>query len=515
MKRAIILILIFAMLLCAGCTRSASGDGQTTQAGESTQPSETTPQKPEVQGDPLALVVGEHEILTSELTYFYVDVIFQYCQQYGSYIGYLLDLEAPLSHQAAGEDGSSWADMFLASGVDNAKNTYALYDAAVAAGHQLSDREQEELDTLAEDMEKYAKESGFSSADEHLRSVYGERASLESYMAFCSVSALATSYYNAYSEQLKESYDDATLRGYEKDIEYQYDSYTFASTFVSADRFATRDELVAAVQLLSHKDNDTLEELNAAIARMEDELGVEEDKRSPATESKDVLYPKLGSVMSDWLRDRTRQEGDIVAIPYEETATGSDGKEVTTFKGYYVVLFQGRNDNFFPLANVRHILVAFEGGTKDALTGQTSYSDQEKQAAKTAAEALLKQWQEGEATEDSFAQLANKESDDGDGTTGGLYENVYPGQMVVNFNDWCFDESRVSGDTGIVESVYGYHVMYYSGDSELSYRDYLVMGDKFSEDMEKWTTQLFGSVEAQEKDLSGMDRDLAIKDLLS
>ena len=54
----------------------------------------------------------------------------------------------------------------------------------------------------------------------------------------------------------------------------------------------------------------------------------------------------------------------------------------------------------------------------------------------------------GDATEDSFAALANEKSDDGNGTTGGLYENVYPGQMVSSFNDWCFDESRQTGNTG-------------------------------------------------------------------
>ena len=38
--------------------------------------------------------------------------------------------------------------------------------------------------------------------------------------------------------------------------------------------------------------------------------------------------------------------------------------------------------------------------------------------------------------------------------------------MVSEFNDWCFDPARKSGDTGIVynEGSYtGYHVMYFSG----------------------------------------------------
>ena len=35
--------------------------------------------------------------------------------------------------------------------------------------------------------------------------------------------------------------------------------------------------------------------------------------------------------------------------------------------------------------------------------------------------------------------------------------------MTTEFNDWCFDPSRQPGDTGIVETDYGYHIMYYVG----------------------------------------------------
>ena len=38
--------------------------------------------------------------------------------------------------------------------------------------------------------------------------------------------------------------------------------------------------------------------------------------------------------------------------------------------------------------------------------------------------------------------------------------------MVTNFNDWIFDASRKPGDTGIVESDYGYHIIYFVGDNK-------------------------------------------------
>ena len=104
------------------------------------------------------------------------------------------------------------------------------------------------------------------------------------------------------------------------------------------------------------------------------------------------------------------------------------------------------------------------GRTQEGDEGYEAEQEQLKAAAKQQAEELLEQWKSGGATEDFFAQLANENSSDsGSNTNGGLYEQVAPGDMVAEFNDWCFDASRKAGDTGIVETSYGYHVMYFVG----------------------------------------------------
>jgi len=114
-----------------------------------------------------------------------------------------------------------------------------------------------------------------------------------------------------------------------------------------------------------------------------------------------------------------------------------------------------------PLVDVRHILVLPKGGTTGE-DGKTTYSEEEWEACRQEAEGILKEWQEGLADEAFFAELANERSEDpGSNTTGGLYTFVYEGQMVTEFNDWCFDESRQTGDTGLVRTSYGYHVMYF------------------------------------------------------
>ena len=119
--------------------------------------------------------------------------------------------------------------------------------------------------------------------------------------------------------------------------------------------------------------------------------------------------------------------------------------------------------------DVRHVLIMPEGGTYDETTLTTTYSDDEWAAAEAQAQALLDAWLAGDATEDTFAQMANENSADSDGTDGGLYTGVTEGYMVTEFNDWCFDESRQVGDYGLVKTTYGWHIMYFSGEDYVWY----------------------------------------------
>lgn len=113
------------------------------------------------------------------------------------------------------------------------------------------------------------------------------------------------------------------------------------------------------------------------------------------------------------------------------------------------------------VVDVRHILIMPKGGTTDE-SGNVTYSEEEWAAALTEAQKLLDEWKAGEATEDSFAKLANEKTEDpGSQTTGGLYSGVKPGEMVTEFDAWIFNEGRVKGDTDIVKTPYGYHIIYF------------------------------------------------------
>ena len=113
-----------------------------------------------------------------------------------------------------------------------------------------------------------------------------------------------------------------------------------------------------------------------------------------------------------------------------------------------------------PIVDVRHILVQPKDGKTDE-NGATTYTKEAWNACKKEAEQILKEWKAGKADEDSFAALANEKSaDGGSNTTGGLYEGITEdASYVPEFLAWCMDKKNKKGDTGIVKTEFGYHIM--------------------------------------------------------
>ena len=104
------------------------------------------------------------------------------------------------------------------------------------------------------------------------------------------------------------------------------------------------------------------------------------------------------------------------------------------------------------------------------------------------AEEILAGW---DGTEDGFAALAGEFSQDGGSKdNGGLYENVVKGQMVSDFNDWCYADGRKSGDTGIVSSSYGCHIMYFVGYGQEQYWHYACNSALVSNAYSEWRASI-------------------------
>ena len=148
---------------------------------------------------------------------------------------------------------------------------------------------------------------------------------------------------------------------------------------------------------------------------------------------------------------------------------------------------------------VRHILLSASATT-----------DAAKAAARKEAESVYAKYQKN-PSEATFIRLAMAYSGDGNYASGGIYEGVYPGQMVDSFNNWCFDENRKPGDTGIVETSYGYHVMYFVGQSGETYREYLVKNDLASEDYTNWYNALVDGLDMTVGNTSYIRTNLVLK----
>ena len=116
------------------------------------------------------------------------------------------------------------------------------------------------------------------------------------------------------------------------------------------------------------------------------------------------------------------------------------------------------------LYDVRHILIEPEGGSVGD-DGNLVYTEDEWEACRVKAQELLDKYLAGEKTEDAFAALATEHTADyGSKENGGLYQQLTKDtNFVPEFKAWYLDESRKPGDTGLVKSDYGYHIMYLSG----------------------------------------------------
>ena len=472
----------------------------------------------------VAMTVGEHELSNAELNYFYIDALNSFYSQNGSYAALFgMDVSKPLNEQVTNEETSeTWADYFVANARSNATAVYALCDAAAAAGHTLTEEEQQSVDNVMTNLDLYGAMYGYSDAKGYLKAMYGNGASEESYRSYVEKTMLADSFQMAYSESL--TYDDADLRAAEADNFHKYSSFAYNYYYLNVSSFqegGTTDEngnttysdeekaaaaaaAEEAARALTADDITTVEALDAAIAG----LSINADKETAASTRYDSqLYSSISANIAQWLSDSSRREGDITYL--ENATTDADGNN--TVNGYYVVRFESVTDNSFALKNVRHILVGFEGGTTDEATGATVYSDEEKAAAKTAAAEILTAWKAGEATEASFAGLAaEKSSDTGSAASGGLYEDIYPGQMVSAFEDWCFDESRKPGDTGVVETEYGCHVMYFVGDSSTTYRDFMIRNELVSADVSEWYANIVDNASVTDGEIKYLSLDMVL-----
>ena len=480
-----------------------------------------------------AMTIGGTKVSAAELNHYYIDSVNNFLTQAGDMVAlYGLDTTKALDEQFYSEaDELTWSDYFLDQATATARNMYAIYNAAKAEGFTMSEDAKASIDSSVENMKLYATMYGFGSTDSYISAMYGAGCNEKTFRQYAEVQMTAQEFATAKNESL--TYDDAAIRAEEAENFNAYSAFTYNYCYLNNSKFyqggtknedgtttysdeemeAGRAAAEAAAKTLAAAT--TTAELDAAYAALEINAEVENAK---STRQEGVQYASVTNAIREWVTAADRKAGDIKVIPSEYTSHNhADGEECTgdndekSVAGYYVVLFEGKDDNLTKLANVRHILVGFEGGTTDETTGVTTYSDEEKAAAKTKAEEILSTFNAGEKTEDAFAALATeKTTDPGSKENGGLYEDIYPGQMVTAFNDWCFDAARKTGDTGLVETEYGYHVMYYVSTSDTTYRDFMIESTLRNEDLSAWETGLMDAAELVVENTKHVQTDLKL-----
>ena len=278
-----------------------------------------------------------------------------------------------------------------------------------------------------------------------------------------------------FSKFLEMSYSPEELTAFYEDP-VDGDLFSYATYLVTAEEGADPAEAKTAAEALVAGFQDGYDGETDLITAFNDLLA-EDFPEASATERTNILGSDLEADLRDWLVAEERQAGDVTAVEAEN--------------GWTVVLFREHSDNSQDTVSVRHILIMAEADENGV------YTDEAKAAAKAKAEEILAAFQAGEQSEAEFAVLASLYSEDsGSSGAGGLYTGIEPGQMVPEFDEFCFADHNY-GDTGIVYGdnggYAGYHIMFYVG--RMSARDANALDNLRGDAMNDWLTELTAGME--------------------
>ena len=406
-----------------------------------------------------AYTVGDRKYSTAEVSYRYANQYLNFANQYGSYAS-MFGLDTSGGIQGLGKqdcpfNDGTWKDYFLEAAKNDMRQTKALLDYAAASGITLDEDELAEVNASFEGLNERAVSYGYGSADKMMAANYGAGVNVALVRSASMDSALANKAMEALSESF--TFTDEELEARYQSYEGLRDYFDYSYVTVEANDHDSEDDAEPTEEMKAAA-MQTAEAIKAAYEAAAGEDYAE--RLSAAAEAEGLSATRSrstsgGSLVAaaDWMKDASRKAGDVTV---EANANGDH---------VYVVLFLGRNDNHYKTVSVRHILIKAEAAEDG------SYTEEAKAAAKARAEEILAEFNAGDKSEESFAALANLYSEDaGSNTNGGLYENVAKGQMVEEFDAFCFAGHK-SGDTGIVygesASYAGYHVMYFVGEGEL------------------------------------------------
>lgn len=393
------------------------------------------------------VVINGEEVNKVEFDYVYNTSKNNYITQYGSYLSYFgLDTSKDLSTQMY-SDTLTWQDYFEQNAVESLKQNKALMAEAKAAGFTYDTTD--EYNTFKETIKTSAAAAGVSDK-EYVRSIYGSYATMGRIEEYVKNDMVMNAYYQKLQEDNAPSDDE--IQSYYEENKATYDSVDYRLTTIEADLPTEPTELADPVEetaadttgstdgtAATDSTQDTAyQPSDAEIAKaMEDAKVLADDaEQTVAKDGEAHENEKKSSVnylISDWLFDDARKAGDTTVITNDNSHC------------YYVVAFEKRYLDETPSADVRVIIP-----TEDK-TG----------------EEILEEWKNGAATEDSFAELCKKYTQDTSAVeNGGLFEQVTKTGMTEELSNWIFDSSRQAGDTVAITVSDTTYVLYYIGQDQ-------------------------------------------------
>ena len=460
-----------------------------------------------IQRGTTAVTVEGESYSAAEVSYYYHNaynsiVNSNYVSLYG------IDKNTALSQQSLNDtakmmlgvsEDMTWDAYFRDAAKKSLIQLTMLKKGAAEKGLTFDDDMQKEIDSTLETFSTYAKKAGYSTSA-YLKLMYGNNMTMSTFKSILKDTVLASHYQQDYIDSLQ--YTDEELQKYYEENKNSFDVANYEMITFNGAAASTKDADGNTVQPTEEESAAALQKAkDAANAALEQVKGGEllakaaKDYEPIGTYSHPEAGTYSGNAATKWVFDESRQEGDTEIV--------ENGTSI------YLLVFHSRTRNDYNTVDVRHILFKVDTTGLDSKAEDYQAKLEELKAGKKQeAENALQAWKDGDATEDSFAALANQLSDDtGSNTNGGLYKQVYKGQMVSEFNDWCFDESRKAGDTGIVAndatggSYIGYHVMYFVGTDD-PYWMVQVRNAMTNKAYSEWSANLVKDITATEN--SGM-----------
>lgn len=367
------------------------------------------------------------EVNGSMMSYLIFNQYKNYVTSYSQYLSAMsLDTSKNLRDQTT-SDGKTWYQYFADSATSTMKTTLATCEVAKAAGMELTE---EEIDAV-----KIRAKAVYNTG------VNGKGVNEQDIIDVLKLAQLAQKYELETKKGLVPSAAQIEERYAKDPREFQVASYyRYTINYVKDGEEAKDGKLTEA-------DARALAEKLSSAATVDDFKTVLEVHLGDieSTSKVDSFLVEDGSFTSgttamDWLFSaETEANASLV----------DEDNDKLTLSVYRMVTPAHRQEE--ATIAVRHILLSASATT-----------DAAKAAARKEAESVYAQYQKN-PSEATFIRLAMAYSGDGNYASGGIYEGVYPGQMVDSFNDWCFDEARKPGDTDIVDTTYGSHIMYFVG----------------------------------------------------